>query len=74
MIAMGVGDQQMADRLATHRIKHRVNVFGDVQARVNDGDLAGANDRSSGAVKGIKGFGLCATTRRSHGSGVCSMA
>ena len=64
----------MADRLATHRIKHRVNVLGDVRARIDDGDLAGADDKSTGAVKGIKGLGLRATTRRSHGSGVCSMA
>ena len=52
MIAVGVGDENMRDGLAAHGVEQRRAVDGIVRARIDDGDLAAADDVAHRAFEG----------------------
>ena len=66
MVLVGVGDQDMRDGLAPHRVEQGLDMARQVGAGVDDGDVAGADDIAAGAREGI-GPPLPATTRRTRG-------
>ena len=48
MVLVGMGDQDMRDRLAPHRIEQGLDMAREVGAGVDDGDVAGADDIAAG--------------------------
>jgi len=56
MIAMGVGDDDVRHRLAAHRIKQRGRVAFIAGARVDDRDLAAANDVAQRPLEGERAW------------------
>ena len=52
MIGVGVGDEDVRDRLAAHRVEHGVDVVGHVRAGIDDRHLAVADDVGAGAHEG----------------------
>ena len=52
MIAMGMGDDDMADALAPHRVEDGRNVRGIVRPRIDDGHGAAAHDVGACAGEG----------------------
>src|SRR5215471_3596215 len=49
---MGMGDQDVGDRLALKAFQQRVDMLGQVGARIDHGDLPLADDIGAGAAKG----------------------
>ena len=49
---MGVGDQQVADRFAGDRLRHRLHMGGVVGAGIENGDGAAADDVGAGSGVG----------------------
>ncbi len=52
MVAVGVGDENMRDGLAAHRVEQRRAVHGIVGAGIDDGDFAAADDVAHRALEG----------------------
>src|SRR5512132_1705550 len=52
MIAVGVRDEEVRDPLSLHRAYQCVDVCGVTGARVDDGDIAFADDVRAGSLEG----------------------
>ena len=66
VVGVGVGHQNMTDRLAPNGVEQRIHMLGQVRAGIDDRHLTGTDDVGAGAVKG-KSAGLRAITRRISG-------
>ena len=54
MIKVGVGDENMGDPFTFERFQQSFKMFVIIRARINDGDIAFANDIGAGACVGIR--------------------
>ncbi len=52
MVDVGVGDKDMGDGLAPHRLQQRIHMLGQVRAGIDHGYLPTPDDVSAGAMKG----------------------
>src|SRR5690349_14597770 len=52
MVGMGVGDENVRDRLAIQRPFQRLEMLGQEGARIDDGDLAATDNVDAGALEG----------------------
>ena len=53
MVAVGVRDEDVRDGLAAHGRKQRLDMGRRVRARIDDRDLAAADDVAAGAGEGV---------------------
>jgi hypothetical protein len=51
MIAMGMGDENMRHRLAAHGVKQRTDMRRIVGTRIDDRDVAAAEDIADGSLE-----------------------
>jgi hypothetical protein len=56
MIAVGMGDENMRDGLAAHGVEQRRAVHGIFRTRIDDGDLAAADDVAHRALEGERAW------------------
>ena len=57
MVEVGVGDQDVAHGFAPHRVEERLDMRGQIGARIDDRHRAGPDDVGAGAVE-RKGTGI----------------